>query len=359
MSGEFGDARREAFIARVKAKRAAAKPPAKSSPVTRRRVAPSVPPGTRAARLKRRGTPTAGNTPESLKAMDDAGKYTETVMQEEQRKEVNKQEEIRARKATGEAAPSWDDERTEKERAEDRRIKAAQAERDAEARKMVMARRKGEKYGGIVREGERIGGPWGTRGAGVLEARPKAEEAAKSEAEVWESRKKRGKARRAALAREAGRQKSIGIRTPAVTKQEVEERGARVERVKRGMRGAPLTPTDIGSPTEKIPSQTTDASTSVRTRYNRRFGGTPPFAGVYPSRPENVSRIETVRSRPKPSQAGRTGYRIGIGRRANLASVLVEPLLAAGIAAVNPKVSLRDVWNYYTQSPKRPTGPMG
>lgn len=204
-----------------------------SGPVTTRRVAPTVPKGTRAARLKQRGG-FAMNF-EEREARTTAQRFNEGV--------YPAPKPLVDHSSEREVEPKHPREAAQESRSAAR---AARADRAA----MLRVGLRPTRYGGrntparVLSLAERTGGPWAEKGAGVLEAR------ARVSADVSELEKKeRGIAKggervREARAKMARRQLKAGVKTPAVTTEEREERSKAAERAKldRTKRGLPRTP---------------------------------------------------------------------------------------------------------------------
>ncbi len=218
-----------------------------SGPVTTRRVAPTVPKGTRAARLKQRGG-FAMNF-EEREARTTAERLRNDIFPELTPKEQQGKSPI-IHGGDPEVEPKHP-----KEAAEESRGRTAQIryERSADAARLRAGLRP-TKYGGrntpsrVLSLAARTGGPWAEKGAGGLEARAK-QSAAVSELEKKERAGRKGAARvKAARAKMAQRQLKAGVKTPAVTTEEREARSKAAERAKldRVMRGKPGIPKGRG-----------------------------------------------------------------------------------------------------------------
>lgn len=190
-----------------KAARAAAskRPAAVDNPVTVRRVAPTVPSGTRAARLRTRPPAWTGQSAEHMDAAENAARSTYDTMEAGTKENQPRRRE--GGKIVDPPYTDWDnaddvfeDERTNKGRLRGAEMALAAEVRDSETRRIVKANRSGH---------------------------PNDEDS------VWDARKRRSAKKKLDIAREASRQKSVGIRSPAVTKAEVEQRKKNVGVIER------------------------------------------------------------------------------------------------------------------------------
>jgi hypothetical protein len=133
--------------------------------------------------------------------------------------------------------------------------------------------------------------------------------------EVARKRGELSRKRRKALAK---RQLKAGVRTPVVTTAEREARGKRVERVKRGMRGAPITSEKTAGTRGRVSPPGSSNPLAGKAAYKSRFGARiAPFGGNYPNQPSTISRIPTVKPRPKPSwdMPSEQGRKLGLSGR--------------------------------------------
>lgn len=237
----------------------------------------------------------------------------------------------------------WDDERTDKQRLSDAEWKQKQGRLDAEAKKAVKGARIAEKAGVLLDSAGRVGGPWGTRGAGLPDLRRQQASGLGMLDEVTDARAKRGKAKRQRFKAEADRQSKAGVRSPAITRDDVRAREERIRRSSVGQLGEP-----VPEPKEKvtIPRPIVNPGKKV---WSSRFGNIPPFGGVYPNRPSTIAKLESLPTyKPK-----------GGGAAKGLLGAFIEPVIAAGVgavrAAVDDKVTAKDAFNWwkkkYTSDP--------
>jgi hypothetical protein len=147
----------------------------------------------------------------------------------------------------------FEDERTNKERLSDAEYRSSEEKKTGNTRRVVAAQRLARKGVSTATSAQasldaaaRVGGKWAEKGAGIASLKNQrvrgfnmVSEANAKQAAVFKARGKEAKLKRNALAREAGRQTSVGIRTPAVTGPDVEERKKNVARIQRA-RSKPL-----------------------------------------------------------------------------------------------------------------------
>ncbi len=216
-----------------------------SGPVTVTYRKPEVPSGTRAARLRTRPLSWRGLSAEHSEAADRSAKSTSTVMHEEMKDDTPMRRDkggklvSRAYTDFDNADDTYEDQRTNKGRLKDAEYGLSKEKKDTESGKMARSILRQDRPRRYLESAGRVGGPWARKGAGIPELGKafNAEEAVQGE--VWKARGQRSKKKKLDLAREASRQKAVGIKSPVVTKPEVEARTKRVARIQRGMPGTP------------------------------------------------------------------------------------------------------------------------